>query len=186
MAKLIKLDSMQDLYDYYVEEPQEGQRFHATVITDHFSAERPFEGDGILKEENLTFVEYVAGGKGAGGIDVVGLIQEPLFWAYNLVIVVAVGAAGGVASGFTNAAGDDLYQFLKGSMKKFRAKRAAPGQICIDSHSGRLEIVVPAQVTEEQIEVLDRLISEKLQSMNGYSKVMFSPKRGELVTIIEH
>jgi hypothetical protein len=95
----------------------------------------------------------------------------------------------GLVSGFTGAAGNDLYQLFKGGVKKFMAKRTSPGQICITSDGGaRLDIIVPEMITEEEIVGLDKLINEKLRSMPalGYSKMFFSPKRMELTRIYEH
>ncbi|MCK9361428.1 hypothetical protein M0Q28_04345 [Patescibacteria group bacterium] len=187
MAKIVRLDSIEALYNYDVEEPASGTSVHATLIVESFMPDTPVEGEDVLRDdEDVTVVSYVSyrGGKGGISIDLVDLIREPLVWAYSLVLVVGTS----VMSGFTNAAGDDLYRLFKGGLQKFMAKRSSPGQICITSeHGAQLEVIVPDMVTEEEIEGLDRLINEKLRSMpkHGYSKMFFSPKRMELTRIYE-
>ena len=185
MADKIQLNSFDALQRFEVPEPKDGELFHTTIITNSSSSKERFGNAEILGEKSLTLVEYPSGERGGAGIDVVGLLHEPFFWAFTLFQVVA----GGVVGGFLQEAGSDLYRFFKGSVKKFIAQQSLPSQIYItySESNSTLIVLVPAMITEEDVDILDGLIMEELKTMsqNSYSRVFFSPKNKALVPIYQ-
>jgi len=184
MSPSIRLDSMSQLRGVSVLEPQGEDSTHTTVITNNASSIERLGDEKFLKNTPVTLVEFPSGERGGAGVDLMGLIQEPIFWVFTAVTILSKG----FLEGFSGEVGKEVGQIFTDKIREKFANHHGPSQYYIQEQDSyrTLVVIAPDDMSIDDIKLLELLSIVEMKKMpkhGGYSRVLFSPKDKKLIYI---